>query len=161
MARKHERFSWCGYKYAPELIRFSLNGKPFHLQPEVQSHIGYLAVCGMDKEVSDELKRFLRKEEKAPRIWYKSIGFFIKDSDKFCYINCTYKPHNLQDALYCYKETKHYFQSQGCIVTQYTVEEGELQPFGSTKEAKRRKIEAQIDLSRPKIINFIKKPTYE
>ena len=64
MARKHENFKWGGYKYAPESVGFSLNGKHLNLPEEVRSRIAYLAVCGRNKEVLDELKRALRKEEK-------------------------------------------------------------------------------------------------
>ena len=35
MARKHENFRWGGYKYAPESIGFSLNGKRLNIPEEV------------------------------------------------------------------------------------------------------------------------------
>ena len=49
MARKHENFRWGGYKYAPESVGFSLNGKRLNLPEEVRSRIAYLAVCGKNK----------------------------------------------------------------------------------------------------------------
>ena len=42
MARKHENFRWGGYKYAPESVGFSLNGKRLNLPEEVSSRIVYL-----------------------------------------------------------------------------------------------------------------------
>ena len=85
MARKHEKFSWGGYKYAPETVQFSLNGKPLNLPEKTRNHIAYLAVCGKTNEARDELKRILRKDEKKPQIIGKCICFFKENSNDFYY----------------------------------------------------------------------------
>ena len=46
MSRKHENFKWSGYKYAPESVGFSLNGKHINFSENIRSHLAYLAICG-------------------------------------------------------------------------------------------------------------------
>ena len=59
-----EYFSWRGYKYSPFSVQFFFNGRPLRLPEEIKSTCAYLAVCGTQKEVEDELKRFVRREIK-------------------------------------------------------------------------------------------------
>ena len=157
MARKHEKFSWGGYKYAPETVQFSLNGKPLNLPEKTRNHIAYLAVCGKTNEARDELKRILRKDEKKPQIIGKCICFFKENSNDFYYTQqLRYNPNNIQDALRCYKEWKHYIQSKDCILeVGYEVTEGEFNPFGDNK-AKRRAVVSRVDLNRCRTINIIR-----
>lgn len=84
MKRKYN-FKWSGYKYAPETIGFSLNGKHLNLPEETRSNLAYLAICGRNKEVIEELKRIVRAEEKKPIIKGKCICFFAENSDKYFY----------------------------------------------------------------------------
>ena len=44
MARKHENFRWGGYKYAPESVGFSLNGKRLNQKKKKKRRMEYLAV---------------------------------------------------------------------------------------------------------------------
>lgn len=161
MARKHERFAWGGYKYAPETVEFSFNGKRLNLPDEVKSSLAYLAVCGRDKEVIDGLKRILRKEEKQPRIIGKCICFFREGSNEYYYTQqLRYKPDNIQDALWCYKEWKRYIESKNCMLeVGYTVTEGEFNPFGENK-AERREVIRKVDLSRCRTINVARQSIF-
>lgn len=152
--RKHENFKWSGYKYAPESISFSCNGKRINFPEEVRSQLAYLAVCGKSEELLIELKRALRAEEKKPRIIGKCICFFKKDSNEFYYTQqLRYNPDNLQDALRCYKEWKKYIQSKNCILeTGYEIIEGCL----FEKNATRRVISNIVDLTRCRSINIVR-----
>lgn len=78
MSRKHEIFKWSGYKYAPESVSFSLNGKHINFSENIRSHLAYLAICGENEELLIELKRALRAEEKKPLIIGKCICFLRK-----------------------------------------------------------------------------------
>ena len=139
MARKHENFRWGGYKYAPESVGFSLNGKRLNLPEEVRSRIAYLAVCGKNKEVEDELKRILRKDEKQLR----------------------YNPNDIQDALRCYKEWKRYIKDKNCILeTGYELSEGEFNPFGENK-AEHRTVTSVVDLTRCRSISVVRQTIFD
>ena len=161
MARKHENFRWSGYKYAPESVRFSLNGKRLNLPEEVRSKAAYLACCGKNKEVIDELKRALRKEEKQPRIVGKCICFFKKDSNEFYYTQqLRYNPNDIQDALRCYKEWKRYIESKDCILeVGYEVTEGEFNPFGDNKPTIKA-VTSVVDLTRCRSIRIIRESIF-
>ena len=115
--RKHENFHWGGYKYAPESVGFSINGKHINFPEEERSRLAYLVVCGENEKLLIELKRVLRAEEKKPRVVGKCICFFKKDSNEFYYTQqLRYNPDNLYDALRCYKEWKRYIQSKNCML---------------------------------------------
>lgn len=159
--RRHEHFSWSGYKYAPESMRFFLNGKLIDLPEDVHHEIAYLAVCGKSKEVSDELKRWLRKKEKEPRIAGKSICFFGKDSDEYYYTrDLMYKPYNIEDALYCYKRWKNYILSKnGMVNVGYEITEGQVVPGGSIKTGSHT-VERKVDFSKRKSVAFINPDIY-
>lgn len=162
MSRKHENFCWRGYKYAPESIEFSLNGKQLCLPEEVRSKIAYLAACGKDKEVTDELKRFLRKEEKTPYVIGKCICFFKKDSDEFYYTQqLRYDPDDIQDALRSYKKWKRYIEEKNCILeTGYELSEGEFDPYGKSKST-HKTITNVVDLSRCRSIRIVRKKIFD
>ena len=157
MARKHENFNWSGYKYAPESVGFSLNGKRLNLPEELRNRIAYLAVCGRNKEVLDELKRALRKDEKQPLVVGKCVCFFKKDSNEFYYTQqIRYNPNDLQDALRCYKEWKHYIESKDCILeTGYELTEGKFEPFGNSKVTTTT-VTSVVDLSRCRTIKVVR-----
>lgn len=161
MARKHENFEWGGYKYAPETVRFSLNGKYINFPEEVRSHLAYLAVCGEKEKLLIELKRALRAEEKKSRVVGKCICFFKKGSNDFYYTKqLIYDPDNLHDALRCYKEWKHYILSKDCILeTAFIVTEGNFDPFRNNKQ-KVRTIENHVDLTRCRTIKIIRNSIY-
>lgn len=159
--RKHENFHWGGYKYSPESVRFSLNGKCINFSEEVRSRLAYLAVCGENEKLLIELKRALRAEEKKPRVVGKCICFFKKDSNEFYYTQqLRYNPDDLYDALRCYKEWKRYIQSKNCMLeTGYEVTEGEFNPYGESK-AKRKTITSIVDLKRCRSISVIREPIF-
>ena len=161
MARKHENFRWGGYKYAPESVGFSLNGKRLNLPEEVRSRIAYLAVCGKSKEVEDELKRILRKDEKKPRIVGKCICFFKKDSNELYYTQqLRYNPNDIQDALRCYKEWKRYIKEKDCILeTGYELTEGEFNPFGTNTKTTKT-VTSVVDLSRCRSIKVVRESIF-
>lgn len=163
MSRKHENFRWSGYKYAPESVGFSLNGKHINFPEEVRSRLAYLTICGKNEELLIELKRELRKEEKKPLIIGKCICFFKKDSDEFYYTQqLRYNPDNLHDALRCYKEWKRYILSKNCILEAgFTVTEGTFEPFeNGNNKPKVKTIENYIDLTRCRSINVIRRSIY-
>lgn len=157
--RKHENFHWSGYKYAPESVRFSINGKHINFPEEVRSHLAYLAVCGENEKLLIELKRALRAEEKKPRVVGKCICFFKKDSNEFYYTQqLRYNQNDLHDALRCYKEWKRYIQSKNCMLeTGYEVTEGEFNPYGDSIE-KRRTVTSIVDLKRCRSIKIVREP---
>lgn len=158
MARKHENFKWNGYKYAPETIMFSLNGKQLLLPEEKRSRLAYMAVCGKEKEVEDELKRFLRKEEKTPQVIGKCICFFKKNSNEFYYTQqLKYDPNDIQDALRCYKKWKSFIKTNNCVLeTGYELSEGEFSPCG-TNQATYRTITSVVDLTRCRSVKIFRK----
>ena len=162
MARKHEKFSWSGYKYAPESISFSVYGKPLKLPEDVRSHLAYLACCGNNEEVRIGLKRILRAEEKRSNVVKKCICFFKVNSNEYYYCRSfAYDPSNRQEALRCYKEWKHYIESNNCILeTEFTVEEGKFNPFSNNK-SKKRVIKNRVDLTRYRTINLVRDGIYE
>ena len=162
MARKHENFRWCGYKYAPESVEFFLNGNRINLPKTDRSRIGYLVICGKNKEVEDELKRILRREEKKSRVVGKCICFFKKDSDEFYYTQqLRYNPNDIKDALRCYKEWKRYIMDKNCILeTGYELTEGEFNPFGENK-AKTKVITSVVDLSRCRSIDVVRETVFD
>lgn len=123
--------------------------------------IDKLAVCGKNKEVSDKLKRWLRKKEKEPRIAGKSICFFDKDSDEYYYTrDLMYKPYNIEDALYCYKRWKNYILSKnGMVNAGYQVTEGEVVPGGSNKTGSHT-VERKVDFSKRKSVTFVNPDIY-
>ena len=149
MARKHEHFSWCGYKYAPESFKFFLNGKKIYLSDDMTSTLGCLVIAGKKKEVTDKLKRLLRADEKKPQIVGNCIIFFKEDSNEFYYTkDLQYHTGDLQEALRCYKKWKHYILDRNCMLeTGYTVEEGDFEPFGNNIP-KRKAIISKVDLKR-------------
>lgn len=85
--RKHENFHWGGYKYAPESVWFSINGKHINFPEEVRSRLAYLAVCGENEKLLIELKRALRAEEKKPRVVGKCICFFKERLKRVLFIH--------------------------------------------------------------------------
>lgn len=163
MSRKHENFRWSGYKYAPESVGFSLNGKHINFSENIRSHLAYLAICGENEELLIELKRALRAEEKKPLIIGKCICFFKKNSDEYYYTQqLRYNPDNLHDALRCYKEWKRYILSKNCILEAgFTVTEGTFEPFeNGNNKPKVKTIENYIDLTRCRSINVIRRSIY-
>ena len=108
--RKHEKFSWSGYKYAPESVNFALNGKRIYMPEDIRSRIAYLAVCDENEKAIIELKRFLRKEEKKMHTLGRCICFYKEGSDKEFYYSeqLMYRQYDIQDALHSYKEWKRY-----------------------------------------------------
>lgn len=157
MARKHENFGWYGYKYTPESVVFTLNGKRLYLPDDERNKIAYLVICGRKREALDELKRILRKEEKQPLVIGKCICFFKRNSNEFYYTQqLQYQPDNIQDALRCYKEWKRYIKSKECILeTGYEVTEGEFELCGDNK-GQTRLISNVVDLTRCRSINIIR-----
>lgn len=155
MARKHEKFSWSGYRYAPESFYFSLNGKAICLPHDTRTSLAYLIIAGKEKEAEDELKRILRKDEKKPQIVGNCIIFFKEDSNEFYYTkDLQYQTGDLQEALRCYKEWKHYILDRNCMLeTGYTVEEGDFKPFGNNIP-KRKAIISKVDLTRVGFVRF-------
>lgn len=159
--RKHENFHWGGYKYAPESVVFSINGKHINFPEEVRSRLAYLAVCGENEKLLIELKRALRAEEKKPRVVGKCICFFKKDSNEFYYTQqLRYDPDDLYDALRCYKEWKRYIQSKNCMLeTGYETTECEFNPYGESK-AKRKTVTSIVDLKRCRSISVIRETIF-
>ena len=153
MARKHENFRWGGYKYAPESIGFSLNGKRLNLPEEVRSRIAYLAVCGKNKEVEDELKRFLRKEENKPCDLI-TFGFYAKDDRRNFYFTKQLRAYrtDLPEKLRIYKEWKHYIvDTCGGRLQPFVVTTGHITPYGSDK-ANEEDTSVEIDTNRMGVI---------
>lgn len=83
--RKHENFHWGGYKYAPESVGFSINGKHINFPEEVRSRLAYLAVCGENEKLLIELKnehrKFMRQifvsvDITAPLYWWKEFDTY-------------------------------------------------------------------------------------
>lgn len=160
--RKHENFNWSGYKYSPESVNFYLNGRRLNLAEGARSRIAYLVICERNKEALDELKRILRKEEKKPQVAGKCICFYKEGSDtEFYYTEqLLYNPDDLQDALRCYKEWKHYIQSKYCILeTGYEIAEAEYTPLGMS-QMQRRVIENKVDLTRCRSIKAVQRNIY-
>lgn len=153
---KRNLFGWHGCRYVPESFYFSYYGNPLYLPFEKRSEIGYLVICGKKKEAEDELKRYVRKQQKASRIAGKCIAFFRENSNEFYFTkDLMYKPGNLQEALYCYKEWKNYIEKKGGMIdVGYELTQGEFSLLGKNVATK-QKICRKVDLSRGKIITIL------
>lgn len=157
MKKEKERYSYGGYKYAPESISFTLNGKLLQLPEDVRGNLAYLALCGRHKEVIDGLKRFVRKERKTSDVTYVTYGFYEKNGKEFYYTkDFLAHPMDLQDRVRVYKAWKKFLLDQNCIATTYIVESGSVTPDGITKPTVSAK-EVRVDLKRPVRINVVRK----
>jgi len=161
MKRKYN-FKWSGYKYAPETIGFSLNGKHLNLPEETRSNLAYLAICGRNKEVIEELKRIVRAEEKKPIIKGKCICFFAENSDKYYYTQqLLYNSDDIYDALRAYKEWKRYIKSKNCILDEpIAIAEGTFNPCGVNKPIETRTECNKIDLKHYRSVSIIRRSIY-
>lgn len=160
MARKHEKFSFTyGWKTAPESYKFYLNGKIINLDFNTCNRLGYMCCCGKVKEAENELKRFLRKEEKRSAICGKCIAFYELDGNKYFYSrDCVYKSGNLAEALRMYKEWKRYIQERdNKIAAPVRITTGFITPYGVMKGEDITE-EYIVDLSRKRIITIIRNP---
>lgn len=108
-----EKLTYSGYKYAPESIKFYNFNKLLKLPEETQSRAAYLTACGQLKEAEKLIKQAIRKQYKEPKNKYKLIGYFLKNSNQYVYINQLYsRTNDKEQLLYIYKETKQFFNSK-------------------------------------------------
>lgn len=157
MRKEKERYSYGGYKYAPESINFTLNGKRLQLPDDLRSNLAYLAICGRHKEVLDGLKRFVRKERRTSNVEYVTYGFYRENGKDFYYTrDLLARPSDMQDKVRVYKKWKQYLKDNNCIATCYTVESGAVAPDGTSKPSVRTE-EVRVDLSRPVRIKLVRK----
>lgn len=153
---KHEiNITYSGYKYAPELFTFYVNGKvyaPRH--SEKAAKLGYLVITGKEKEARDEIKRDIRRSHKEPQ--YLTIGFYQEGSKtRYFFTRQLYaRRDDLTDKLRIYKEYKHFLESNNCIVNTYEVNAGEVKP-GNISAPKKQIIEERADVKRPLLIKLI------
>lgn len=161
MARKHEEkaFSYnYGWRTAPEQWSFFYKGNRIWLDNETNSRLANMCISGKVKEAEDELKRLLRKQEKASYVAGKCICFFKKDSMEYYYTrDLMYNPNDKKHALYCYKEWKHYIENRGNTLETMQVTSGFVNPMGFS-EGKDETPQHLIDLSRCKTVMVIKNP---
>lgn len=153
MSRKHENFRWGGYKYAPESFNFTLNGKLLNIPAEIKGNLQYKAVCGKCKEVEDELKRYLRKEEKKP-CDLVTFGFYAKDNKRDFYFTKQLTAHrsDLSEKLRIYKEWKHYIvDTCDCRLQPFVVTTGHITPYG-TEKAGEEDTSVEIDTNRMGVV---------
>lgn len=155
MARKHEEFTYSGYKYSPESFRFYMNGKYINLDAQSAHDIACMVISGRKKEAEDTLKRILRNAEKETND-YICIGFYGVNSDTYYFtqdLKCN--KNNLQDKLHAYKEWKRYIKSKNCDLSTHTVTSGLLTPDGKMTKEREENVLDKVDLSRPCIIRLV------
>lgn len=159
MSRKHENFSYKGYKYSPEAWRFYYNGKYIYLEVQTISSLAQMIIAGKRKEAEDALKRLLRKEEKRPHD-YITFGFYGKDSTEFYYTS-QLKAHrtDLAEKLRIYKKWKRYIiEDCNGRLQPFTVTTGYITPDGNTK-ATEEDTSVLIDTyRRGVVIRFVENP---
>jgi len=158
MGKEMEHYSFGGYKYAPESVRFTLNGKLLNLPEELRSILAYKAVCGQKKEVVDGLKRFVRQQRRESDIEGITYGFYGTGTNEYYFTRDLIIPtdSNLEDKVRAYKAWKQYLSEKDCIVElPYIVEEGEVMPNGM-QSPEARLVVASVDLIRPVKVLFRK-----
>lgn len=114
-------FSYAhGWRTAPETYKFFYNGKRLNLSLEDEREFGYKIICGKTKEVEDELKRRVRKQQKRGNVagWCicscvesSTVYYFTQDlmfSDRY----------NIKEKLGVYKEWKRYVISRNYTLQQ-------------------------------------------
>lgn len=136
--------------------------KHLNLPEETRSNLAYLAICGRNKEVIEELKRIVRAEEKKPIIKGKCICFFAENSNKYFYTQqLLYNPDDIYDALRAYKEWKRYIKSKGCILDEpITIAEGSFNPCGANKPIEIRTECNKINLNHCRSVSIIRRSIY-
>lgn len=157
MRKEKEKYSFGGYKYAPESVKFTLNGKLLNLPEELRSKLAYKAVCGKQKEVVDELKRFVRQRRRESDIVGVTYGFYGNGSTEYYFTRDLITTGTcLKDRVCAYKTWKQYLKGRDCVVElPYTVEEGELTPNGF-QQLKSDPVTVLVDLTRPVTVRFLK-----
>jgi len=151
MGKEKERYSFGGYRYAPESVKFTLNGKRLILPEELRSILAYKAVCGQTKEVVDGLKRFVRKQRRESNIAGITYGFYGAGTTEYYFTRDLVIPADskLSEKVRVYKAWKEFLLEKNCVVElPYVVEEGEVMPNG-IKKTETRPAEARVDLLRP------------
>lgn len=138
---KRERITWSGYKYAPESIKATCNGKKIDAQ---QNCIAMQICCGNTAGAIEEIKRQYRKGNKKEKRY--TYAFFGKGTRQFYYIaylNFT-ESADIAERLYNYKELKHHLQDNPFeIIT----ESGHITPDGATTPEINKEV-VTIDFSR-------------
>ena len=158
MRKEKEKYSFGGYKYAPESVKFTLNGKVLNLPEELRSTLAYKAVCGKTKEVVDELKRFVRQRRRESNIAGVAYGFYGTGSTEYYFTRdlIATETDSLAERARVYKAWKHFLKDRDCVVElPYIVEEGELAPNG-IQQLKSGQVTVRVDLMRPVTVRFRK-----
>lgn len=150
-----EKYSFGGYRYAPESIKFMLNGKLLHLPEELRSMLAYKAVCGRTKEVVDELKRFVRQRRRESDIAGFTYGFFADGRNDYYFTRELITTDcRLSEKVRVYKAWKKYLADNGCIVElPYSVWKGEVTPDGMQGTGS-SPVTVRVDLKRPVTVRF-------
>lgn len=148
-------FAVSYYRYAPESIRATWNGKPIELTDEERSRLGNTACTRGYKAAINVLKNivrsFERKEEERVTYGYK----YIDDADKFAYTRqVTARPDDINSRLSAYKEIKRYFASRDWTFESYVVTSGTFEPFGKSTKGKTEAIMQRINPEAPVKVHF-------
>lgn len=155
MRNEKEKYSFGGYKYAPESVNFTLNGKLLNLPEELRSTLAYKAVCGRKQEVLDELKRFVRKRRRESDIVGVTYGFYGVGSSEY-YFTRDLIAVDFKERIRVYKEWKNFLLDRDCVVElPYVVEEGEF-TTGGMQLKDSRVATIRVDLLRPVKVRFCK-----
>jgi len=134
---KNIKYNYSCYRYAPESFKASysignIKGN-FNLTSDLISKLGNWAICGENKKVIDEFKRYYRDHIKIKnqKVCY---GVFELDNDKqYKYIKeFNANKYNMQEKLKAYKEFKEYFNS-----INWEIKEGEKATLGANFQAEK------------------------
>lgn len=103
------------YRYAPETFWATYFGKPIDIS-KADSMVAYNASCGRKKEVEDELKKIIRKNNNKPNMC--TIGFCSADNPKHYFFShqLAVRDDNLADKLMVMKLLKSQLMKDGCRV---------------------------------------------
>lgn len=138
----NDRIKWRVNRYAPESFRLwiKLGGKdiPVQLPQPVMSKVGYMAVCGKEKEVLDELKRFFRQYSTlSPNVPHGVLGVLTADGGMLTlctpYGGWSCGQYDIRGKLLSFKMIKEAFAKQRFAVT---VKTGVMTNYGEIVQEK-------------------------
>lgn len=109
-----------GWRTAPETYQFFCNGKRLNLSLDDKREFGYKIICGKAKEVEDELKRRVRKQQKRGNVAGWCICSCVEGSTAYYFTQdmMFFDRYNIREKLDVYKEWKHYVISQNYTLQQ-------------------------------------------
>ena len=123
------KYNKIAYSYrwrtAPETYKFSYNGKRLNLASDDEREFGYKIICGKIKEVEDEIKRRIRRQQNQGSVVGWCICSRAENSTEYYYTQdiMFFDKYNIKEKLNAYKEWKHYVISKNYTLQQSKIKQ--------------------------------------